>query len=915
MVLYGRSAEKAEIESLLAAATAGRGAALVIRGDAGIGKSALLDYAVRSAAGMRVLCARGVDSESGLPYSALHLLLRPAWGGIDALPEPQASALRSAFGLAGTMMPDPRLVGYATLTLLSRLAAERPLLCVIDDARELDRPSVDALVLAARRLYAEGVAMIFAAGEGWRGFSAGCLRELRLQGLAPDAARETLTDRLDDMSVHTVERIVEESAGNPLALAELAAALTPRQRAGQLPSEVLGLGALPVRRAAHAASSARISSLPASTRTLLNVVAADGRGDMAVALRAAAHVGASIDDLALAERAQLIHVAGNRLSFRQPLLRQAAYHDGTVTTRVRVHTALATAFEDIGDRAASAWHRAAAATCPDEKLARDLESVAEHARLQGACTQVVSAYQRAAELSADRQARGRRLAAAAFSAATSGDIRRADAFADDALSLTEDVRCLARLAAIRAGAEAERGSLRDAAWILMQGAMVVADHVPDLSATMLMDAAQHAWFCDYREAVNLAASKVAGLRPSTAVRVGMAGVQGIAGLLDNDVPRGLESFRDMVEAARDGRSELPPELRLHATEAALFLGDDCAARDLGMKLAASCRAHGRFDLLPAVLNLLARAQLFLGFHHEARASGTQALEMARNAGNSPLIGQINATLSRIAAIEGDEATCWAMTAGHLTEGVMHAEGWAVASRALLELGLGRGDAAANRLGAGAAGSARHCVMGSALLPDAVEAGMRAGRPDLAQRALGQFTEYARHAGQAWAKAVALRCAAAMEPDGAADELYAESVLLHQEGAQRPFERARTELAYGEWLRRHRRRTDARTQLRSALEIFDRLGATPWADRAQVALRAAGESAPQAPDGWVSALSSLTTQERHVARLAAAGLSNQDIAVQLCISPRTVGYHLYKAYPKLGVTRRIELARFRFAESA
>jgi DNA-binding CsgD family transcriptional regulator len=424
---------------------------------------------------------------------------------------------------------------------------------------------------------------------------------------------------------------------------------------------------------------------------------------------------------------------------------------------------------------------------------------------------------------------------------------------------------------------------------------------------MLMDAARHAWFCDYREAVDLAASRVAVLRPSTAVRVGMAGIHGIAGLMNDDVARGLESFRDMVEAAGNDGSELPPELRLHATEAALFLGDDCAARHLGMNLAAWCRTHGRFDMLPYVLNLLARSQLFLGFHHEARASASQAMEIAQHADDSPVTGQINATLSRIAAIEGDEESYKAMTAGHLAEGAMSAEGWAVASRMLLDLGLGRADAAMNRFVRGAA-SARHGVMGSALLPDAVEAAVRAGRPDLAWPALEQFAEYASHTGQAWARAVVLRCRAVLTADDAAGDLFAESVQLHRHGAGRPFERARTELAYGEWLRRNRRRTDARDQLRSALEIFDGIGAAPWADRARAELRAAGESRLQKWGSVVGELDSLTMQERQVIQLAAAGLSNQDIADRMSLSPRTVGYHLYKAYPKLGITKRIELAR-------
>ncbi|WP_246211279.1 helix-turn-helix transcriptional regulator [Phytoactinopolyspora alkaliphila] len=912
-MLHGRVAEAAEIARVLATAAAGHGTALVIRGEAGIGKSALLDHVARSASHMRVLRAGCVESEAGMPYAALHLLLRPALDRIDGLPEPQAAALRAAFGLSGTVVPDQRLVGYAITTLLSRLATERPLVCLIDDAHGLDRESAGALALAARRLHTEAAAMVFAADDECPGFPATGLRELRLERLDGNAARELLARCPSELSAHTRERILDESDGNPMALLELAAALSPRQRFGHLPPEVIGLGALPVRGDAYAPFTSRIGRLPPSTRTLLGAVAADGRGELTVILHAAHSLGTSIDDLAVAERARLVVVADGRVGFRHPLIRPAAYHGVTITSRVVAHTALAQAYEAFGDEPASVWHRAAAATGPDERVAEHLEQLAECRPADHGRSVAAAAYQCAAELSSSMPNRGRRLAAAAVAASASGDLRRAAALADQALSMTGDDGVLARLAMIRAAAEAEAGLLRDAAWILLQGAAVVAEAAPDLAAAMLMTAARHAWACDYREALGLAATRVAVLRTSDTVRVCAAGIRGLAGLAGHDAARGMASLRRMILAAADGRPSLPIEVRLHVAEAALLVGDDGTARDLLTRLVATCRAQGRDDVLPHVLGLLAQAQLFLGLHQEARISGEQALEIARRTGIRQLPGQVHATLSRIAAVEGDEENSRDLAQRALSEGPTSIRQWAVGSRALLDLGLGRAEEAMERLSEDAPGW--RTVVGPALLADTVEACARSGHRSAARVPLERLDEAATHSGTEWIRAVALRCHAMTSDDGAAGDLFAQAVFLHRQAPTRPFEQARTELAYGEWLRRSRRRTDARVYLRSALGIFDRIGAAPWTDRARAELRATGESRPQPRGEEVGGLATLTAQERMVTQLAATGLSNQEIAVRMSISPRTVGYHLYKAYPKLGITKRIELARLDLAASA
>ncbi|WP_166344886.1 helix-turn-helix transcriptional regulator [Phytoactinopolyspora limicola] len=915
MVLHGRAAEQAEIGTLLAAARSASGTAMVVRGDIGMGKSALLEQAVRSAGDLRVLVIRGVPAEAHVPYAALHRLLRPVLGGVESLDAPHAAALRGAFGLTGSMVPDRRVVGIATLMLLAQLGAHQPLLCVVDDAHSLDRQSADTLLFVARRLHDEHVGMIFAADPLGAGhdqvLSGHGLPELLLRALDQDASYQLLADQWGEVNPYTCRRVVDEAAGNPLALTELAGALTSRQLAGQLPPVVLGLGSLNVRASSYALFTARINQLPESTRVLLQVVAVDGRGELTKVVGAATRLSAGVDDVAAAERDRLVRVDGDRITFSHPLIRQAVYHEATISRRIQAHVALAEVMEDFGDNPGSVWHRTAAAAGADEGLAGDLDQLAEQAAARGGWRCAVAAHQRAAELSPRRSSRGRRLTAAATAAAYSGDMCRAAALADDALPMIDDVGAQARLAAVRADIEAERGSLRDAAWILLQGAGPVADADPARSATLLLTAARQAWASDYREAVALAAVNVKKLDRSAAVDICAAGVRGFAGVAENDA-EGWRWFRRMVSMARTDRTGIAPMVQLRAIEAALLVGDDVSARDLGLRLVDSCRTQGRADLLPQALHLIAQAHLFLGTHPEALAAAEQAIEMSTATGAVRLAAQAKAVVSRIAAMEGDEARCQMLTTDPAGAGSRATYEWAAASWTLLDLGLGRAEIAACRVSEDGAGPFGPTIVRPEFLADMIEVWVRTDRHDQARLALAKLTAYTDHGGAAWAAAVALRCRALMNDDAAGD-LYAEAVRWHGRGPGRPFERARTELLYGEWLRRHRRRTDAREQLRSALAGFEAAGAAPWADRARSELRAAGESWPRG-NGSGSVLRALTTQELQVAQLAAAGLSNQDIAVRMSISPRTVGYHLYKAYPKLGVTKRMELARFDFANS-
>ncbi|GLW10441.1 transcriptional regulator [Microtetraspora sp. NBRC 13810] len=913
--LWGRDAERAEFARLTARARAGRSGVLVLRGEAGIGKSALLEQAARDAADLRVLRATGVEAEAGLPFAGLQMLLRPVLDRLDSLPGAQADALRGALGLAEVVGVDRFLVGLAVLTMLSDLAGERPLLCLIDDAHWLDAASAEALLFVARRIDAEGVTMLFAAREG---FEAPALPELPLGALDRDVAAGLLAERVPDLTPAVRGRIVEESAGNPLALTELAAGLTAEQRAGRVDPPAV----LPVAGRVLAAFGARIDRLPPRARLVLTIAAAEGTGDLGTVLQAARSLGASAGDLDATEEAGLVRIAGTTISFRHPLIRSAAYQRAAFTTRLTVHEALAGVVG--GER--RVWHMAAAAAAPDESVAAELEHVAESARGRGAAAAAVPVYEQAARLSPGRAERARRMTLAAQSAITAGRTEQAAALAGRAAALTEDPSLRAGLAMVRATVESERGAPGGAARLLIENAVPVAGDDPELALVLLVIAAGSAWSAgedaEVREVARLAGGLDLGGGADAST---VAAIAGLGRLIDGDYARALPVLDAFVTEIRSR----PPGgliVRIFAGNVALLLGDDEAALELSAADVARGRRLGQAGALPGVLQIQAQAQVVAGLHHDAAAAVAEALTLARDTGQSHRVGRLGAVAARIAAVHGDEDRCRELArgaaAGLPREGaavrdegavgfgrIAEAAAYAECALGLLDLTLGRYEQAARRLEEIVRGPARHTAAALFAVTDLVEAAVRAGAPERARQPFARFAAWARAADRPWADAVVLRCRALLSPAGEAGELYAEAVRLHGRGG-RPFERARTELLYGEWLRRSRRRSDARTPLRSALEIFERLGAVPWAERVRAELRASGDAVPGEAAGQ-DALGRLTPQESQVVRLAAEGVSNRDIAARLFLSHRTVEYHLYKAYPKLGIGSRAELARFRW----
>ncbi|MBA8954334.1 AAA family ATPase [Actinomadura namibiensis] len=896
-MLYGRDAETATIDRLLQGARAGRSGALVLRGEAGIGKSALLAHAECAAADMRVLRATGTEYERSLPYAGLHLMLRRHLDRVDALPGPQGRALRGALAMEGGAGGDRFLVGLAVLTLLSDLAEERPLLCLVDDAQWLDEPTVEALLFAVRRLEAEPIVMLLAARDADPAgraaeFTAPGLPELRLTGLDDRAADALLTGRAAALPAPTRQEILVEAQGNPLALLELPAAR--RAAPGEPSSTYTRL---------RSAFADRVAALPDATRTLLLLAAVNHQGDLAVLLPAAERLGASVADLEPAERDGLVTVADERLEFRHPLIRSAAADAATFGRRLAAHRALAATYRAAGDRC-HVWHLAAAATGPEEPVAAELEEAAEEMRSGGGVVSTAVVYERAAALSPDPRDRGRRLALAARAAADAGRAEQAVALAGRAARDVTDPVARADLVMIHATLADEQDRGREAFGMLGEAAGTVADRDPVTAGYLLFQAAMAASNAGDLPALRATADRAErlGLPRAENVRALADLFEGQSPLSRLDPARSVAALRRLIDV---NDSCYGPRDLLRAVMWRLMIADVAEANASARALELRFRAEGSIGLLSLTLMPLARTELMLGRTRDALALATEGMRVAADTGQHRIRVYQATTLAHLAALGGDEERCLELTAEPLARDIPPSSVHAVAARSLLDLGLGRHEAAFDRL-AGVL-TAENRAGSIASVPDLVEAAVRSGRAGRGREAAAWYGRWSAQVGQPWTEAIAARCAALLDDDEAS---YERAVALHRKDGGMPFERARTELLHGEWLRRDRRRNDARAPLHSALETFERLGAVPWADRARAELRATGEAiTAERPS---DALAALTPQEIQVVRLAAAGLSNREIGAQLFLSPRTVGYHLYKAYPKLGVASRGELARLDLA---
>jgi DNA-binding CsgD family transcriptional regulator len=911
--LYGRAAEQSVIDRLIAEARDGRSGALVVRGEVGIGKTALLDYAASAAAGaasaveggagrLRVIRGAGVEPEAELPFAGLHLLLGGVLDRLSLLPGPQQNALGAAFGLRPAVQGDRFLLGLAVLSLLAELAEDGPVLCLIDDAHWLDRASADALVFAARRLQAEGIAVVFAARDDDMAFRAAGLPEVRLRGLDLASATELLHARTGaDLPPGARYRLLTEAAGNPLALIELPKAYG---ESSQVLSSAPGV-AIPLTERLQQAFAGQVRRLPDLTQELLVVAAAEGSGDLRVVLEAAAAFGVTVADLEPAERAGLLRGSEGVLTFRHPLIRAVVYQGAGLNRRLGAHRALAEALRGPVDADRRAWHLAVAASGPDEAVAAELERTATDAGSRSGYAAAVAAYERAVQLTVDPAARARRLTLAAEAAVQIGEFDRARGLATSAAGHAADPVHRARLTSVLALSDFGQGRLQAAHRLLVDGAQIRRVDTAR-AAKFLMNAVHVAWFLGDRALMTEAAEQLNGL--------GWPVVEPFAPLValmlrstaqaveqpDEESP----SLAELVANARRSRMGDRDDLAMIAM-ASLVTGRNLEAVDLTSELVADARAHGRIGWLPAMVNCLTQALLFDGRHRDALATVTEALRIAYDTGQPQWTSEANAISAYLAAVAGDEQRCHLLADTAIAEPASHftsaAKPWARWALGVLDLGQGRLDSALTHLEMATRDRTYH--YGSALhsVPDLVEAAVRLGQPERADQPLAALLAWAGRAESPNTDALAHRCQALLSGDQSAEQHYLAALELHEPS----FEQARTQLLYGVWLRRLRRKADARIQLRAAVAYLDRTDASPWARQARTELAATGASTPRQPRGEAGR-PVLTPQELQVTRLAAQGLSNRDIAAQLFLSPRTVAYHLYKAFPKLDVASRAEL---------
>jgi DNA-binding CsgD family transcriptional regulator len=876
---------------LLAARTTSKSGVLVVRGEPGIGKSALLDHAVEHAEGLRALRATGVESEAELPYAGLHALLHPVLGLLPRLPVPHAHALECAFGLREGSVADRFLVSLGTLGLLSAAATEAGLLAVVDDAHWLDRASTDAIVFAARRLEAEGVVLLLAARtEDPRRLDAPGLPEITLGGLTAEAAAPLLGERV---APEVGARLIAVTGGNPLALMELPDTLTAEQLAGTAPIPL----PLPVGAEVQRAFLGVLGGLSRGAQTVALLVAADDTQDRATIAAAARRLDLDPAVLEELESVGLVRVSGPRLELRHPLVRSAVYRGASSNARRAAHLALAEVLP--GER--STWHRAAAADGHDTALAAELEAFAGQARLRSAHAAAATALERAATLMPPGADRARLLAQAAASSWDAGHVDRVEPLLEGALPLLDpDERDT--LGLLRGDLALERGRPADAFDLLVAAAANVDGQ---LGMRMLARAAEAAWWLGEADKARALERMARGLAPEDGTgRMLTRFVSGTARVLTHEFEEGVTDLREALALAEHHGSEFG----LATGYAALYAAELVASQTWFARLVSRLRAESNLRELPFAISQLAAMECWLGRLSTAASHGAEAMRLARETGQARSVGHAAATLAHVEAVRGREEAARAHAAeaiGGPIGGVALQASRAAFALGRLEIGLGRPEEALAHLltvyvgGTGVA----HPLVALLATADLAEAAARSGRREVAGPALATFTRWEDAARTPWIHSQASRARALLTEGDEAEEHFRRAIAV-SEGAF-PFDDARTRLLYGEWLRRGRRRVDARVHLQAALKVFDALGALPWADRARSELRATGAVA----GGTVPrTLDELTPQELHIAQLVADGATNKDIAARLFLSVRTVEYHLQKTYKKLGITSRHALIR-------
>ncbi len=880
---------------------------MVVSGEPGIGKTVLLDFVRAAAAGMPVLTATGVEAEWDLPFATLHQLLGPVVDLAAALPAPQAAALRAALGMAPANGQDRFLVAAGLLSVLGEAAAQgQGLVCLIDDAQWIDQASADALLFAARRFRAERVLMVIAVRPSTKQqFRATELQRVDLGGLSTRDAIALVTDHASAAPNPSIAaRLVEATGGNPLALVELAGLLTVEQLSGQAPLP----DPLPLTDGLEHAFLQQVRHLSSPAQTLLLVSALNATERLDTLLQAAAMLNVGDEALHEAESGSLLDVRDERVRLRHPLIRSAVVAGSSSTQRRRAHLMLARVLSH-SDPDRSAWHRAAAALGHDESIANELERAAVRALSRSAQAAAAAAYERSAHLTASPQERGRRLLASARASWLAARPDRAIAAVTAARPILHDPVLQAELAHLHGIIEWQRGVSTDASSILLEGARLAGEAGDvSLALTMLVEAGQAAGYSGDMDALQVAGQLARDIGPPNepAGRFARDLAMGFADMVAGHGAAGATLLRGALERASSTKD--PAQLVL-ASSAAFWLGDLGSASRFADTAVRTARVADLGGSLPHALEYLSLAERLLGHYDAAAASASEGLDLGRETGQLTSVAQHLSTLAMVSAVRGDVSQCHRLAQECLSlalpRHMLVAAYYAWHAEALSELFQGRYSEALRRLLA----LKELPTFDWYAVPDLVEAAHRCGQPDIAHEAIAWMQPWVTEVSSPDAAALLLRCRALMAEGDDAAELF-ETALDHPDGML--LERGRTELLYGEWLRRKRRKLPARSRLNSAVSAFVTVGARPLAERARAELRAAGEPAHEVDHDPVH---ELTAQELQVAMLVAEGASNRDVAARLYISSRTVEYHLYKIYPKLGVVSRTDLARHLAAAGA
>ncbi|MDX6647095.1 MAG: hypothetical protein QOK40_2822 [Miltoncostaeaceae bacterium] len=900
--LTGRRSECGALDRLTDAVRAGESRALVVRGEPGVGKTALLEYTVEQASGCHVARAAGVQSEMELPFAGLHQLLAPTLDRLERLPVPQRDALRTAFGVSAGPAPDRFFIGLAVLSLLSDLAEDQPLICLVDDEQWLDRASAQVLAFAARRLEAESVGLVFAARAPSDELAG--LPELMVEGLRESDAHELLDSVLTaPLDARVRDQIVSETRGNPLALLELARGLTPAELAGgfALPS------AVPLSRSIEESFRRRLDALPSDTRRLLQLAAADPVGDPLLVWRAAERLGMGPQAATPAAEAGLLEI-GARVRFRHPLVRSAAYLSASLRERQDLHRALAEVTDPQTDPDRRAWHRAHAAAGPDEQVAEELERSAGRAQARGGLAAAAAFLERAAMLTPEPARRAQRGLAAARAKRDAGAL-------DAALGLLvaveagplDDLRT-AEVEHLRGQIALEQRRGGDAGRLLVSAARRLEPLNPELARETHLEALGAAMVNDLDipggvlEAAESARAAPPGPDPPRVVDV----------MLDAFATRLTEGYAAaapaltralrLLLALRPTGDDVGCWLWLAGGRAsaivALELWDAESWHALAARQVRFARDTGALVHLQFALNFLARSHLLAG-------ELTMAALMIEE-------DRLIAEVTRKPALRNTEMTlaAWRGREAQASELIMAtsqdatARGWAVNSYASSVLYNGLGWHEAARDAAWRAFERDPVGYGPFLVPELAEAASRTGDEALVRASLEWLSERTRVTPSDWSLGIEARVRALLSEGDAAERLYRESIERLGRTRVR-VELARGHLLYGEWLRRERRRVDAREHLRTAHDMLATMGVEAFAERARRELLATGETARRRA---AETRDELTAQEAQIARLARDGLSNPEIGTRLFISPRTVKYHLHKVFAKLGISSRTELDR-------